>query len=648
MKYLQLSIFTILLAVSTVFGQQNLTPKSLWELSRLSPIGLSNNNTMVDFRVSTPNVKEGKSSSQTFSVPIIGGKAVPIKVQNAFADYNDAKVSPDGKKIIFSKEVAIENIHSTDKYKDLPKSNAYIFTDLNNRHWDTWEDGKYSHLFIGDIVNGKVQNEKDIMPNEKFDCPQKPHGGSEDYIWSADSKTLVYVCKKKYGKAYAISTNTDLYAYDVLANTTTNLTEGMMGYDLAPAFSPDGKSLAWLSMERDGYEADEQNIYVMDWLTKVKTSVTTSWNDNINSFLWASTSDKIFFEAPIKGTIQIFEYTNRKPTKGRLKKENRIMMVPPIRQITDGMFDVNGIVGQAGNTLIVTVSNMNRANELYTVDINSGSMMQLSHVNDEAYSKINMCKIMPRTTTATDGQELFSWVVYPPNFDATKKYPVLLYCQGGPQGDISQFYSFRWNFALMASQGYIVVVPNRRGCHGWGSPWNEAISKDWGGQAINDYLSAFDDLATESYVDKNRCGAVGASYGGYSVFMLAGKHNNRFKSFIAHDGLFDLRSWYGTTEELWFANFDIGGPYWNPENKSYQVHNPSELVSKWNTPIMIVQGGKDYRVGIEQGLQAFQAAQLKGIKSKLLYLPDENHWVLQMQNAQVWQREFFDWLKETL
>jgi dipeptidyl aminopeptidase/acylaminoacyl peptidase len=360
---------------------------------------------------------------------------------------------------------------------------------------------------------------------------------------------------------------------------------------------------------------------------------------------------KQFFIQPYQGTKQLFEYKiiATPPPANRIKKSGaNIKIVNPIRKITQGVWDINSIIMQTENAMYVTRTDMNHAAEIYKVELSNGAMSQVSDVNKDIYSKIKSCKVEGITCKATDGKDLFSWVVYPPDFDANKKYPILLYCQGGPQGSISQFYSFRWNFQLMASQGYIVVVPNRRGCQGWGVNWNEAISKDWGGQAINDYLSAYDNVAKQKYVDKNRAAAVGASYGGYSVFMLAGKHNGRFKSFIAHDGLFDLRSWYGTTEELFFANYDIGGPYWDKKNKSYEAYNPVNFVDKWNTPIMIVQGGKDYRVGIEQGLAAFQTAQLKGIKSKLLYLPEENHWVLKAQNAQVWQREFYSWLSETL
>jgi dipeptidyl aminopeptidase/acylaminoacyl peptidase len=646
-KAMYYACFAFMAISQNTFAQSNLTIEKLWELGRIGANGLSADGSMVNYGVNIPDVAANKSIHKDYQINIATGKTTEVVVKNWFDDLENAKLSPDGKKIIYTKEVAIEAIIAKDKYKDLPKSNAYVFTTLNNRHWDTYEDGSYSHVFVADVANQKISNEIDIMKDEKFDCPQKPSGGAEDLVWSPDGKSVLYVTKKKHGIDYAISTNTDIYEYVLATKTTNNLTQGMMGYDVAPTFSKDGRTLAWLSMRRDGFESDKQDVMIMDWLTRTKRNLTKDYDETINGFLWSNDSKKLFLEIPYKGTVQVFEtfVAMDAPPKTR---ERRPTPRKVVNQITNGQWDVNGIVGQSGNTLVVTRSDMNHANELYTVDLTTNEMKQLSHVNDDAYRKINMCTVSPRTTKASDGSNLFSWVIYPPGFDASKKYPTLLYCQGGPQGTISQFYSFRWNFQLMASAGYIVVVPNRRGCQGWGTQWNEAISKDWGGQAIDDYLSAFDDVAKEKYVDTKRCGAVGASYGGYSVFMLAGVHNNRFQSFIAHDGLFDLRSWYGNTEELWFANFDIGGVYWDKSNEGYNKFNPVNYVDKWNTPIMIVQGGKDFRVGNEQGFAAFQTAQLKGLKSKLLYLPEENHWVLKAQNAQVWQREFYGWLSETL
>jgi dipeptidyl aminopeptidase/acylaminoacyl peptidase len=649
-------IYTSLIFMASTIAckaQANFDIETLWQLGRVNPMGLSSDGSAIQYSVSIPNVAENKSKTQYFQVPIIGGTATSIQApNNAWANYDNAQVNSAGNKIAFTQEVAVEKIIASDKYADLPKSNAYIFTTLNNRHWDEWEDGKYSHLFVADIANGKVINAKDIMEGQPYDCPQKPHGGTEDFVWSKDGKSLIYICKKLAGTAYAISTNTDVYCYDIATSITTNLSAGMPGYDQNPSFNNDGSKLAWLSMARDGYESDKQDLLIMDWATKAITNITKTRDETISDYVWSNAGNTIYFTAPYRGTKQLYEiFTGSVINMPRNAKAQRKM--PPvkpfaIRQITNGQHDVNAIAAEDNGNLYVTVSTMLAANEIYKVDKVNGVLQQLSQVNTTTYNKLAPCTVKPRTCKATDGSNLFSWIVYPPNFDPNKKYPTLLYCQGGPQGSISQFYSFRWNFQLMASKGYIVIVPNRRGCQGWGVKWNEDISKNWGGQAIDDYLSAFDNMAQESYVDKNRCAAVGASYGGYSVFMLAGKHNKRFKSFIAHDGLFDLRSWYGTTEEIFFANWDIGGPYWNENNASYKQHNPINFVNKWDTPIMIVQGGKDYRVGIEQGLQAFQTAQLMGIKSKLLYLPDENHWVLRAQNAQVWQREFYSWLAETL
>jgi dipeptidyl aminopeptidase/acylaminoacyl peptidase len=530
------------------------------------------------------------------------------------------------------------SITGKDLYPELTKSNAYIFDNLNYRHWDKWNDGIFDHVFIAQLVNGKKENEKDLMPGESYDVPQKPFGGDEDYIWSNDSKNVIYVTKKKYGKEYAISTNTDIYQYNVVSVKTTNLSEGMMGYDINPAYSKQGV-LAWLSMKRDGFEADKQDLVAM--FGSRKLNLTASRDDlHVEGFKWSNDGQKIYFWSPVKATSHLFEIT--------LGSANP---AATIRQITKGDFGVSDIIGQSGNWLVATKVDMNHAPELYSVDIATGEMKQLSHVNDNIYNTIGVSKAERRLIKTTDNQQMPTWIIYPPDFDPNKKYPTLLFCLGGPQGT-TPFYSFRWNFQLMAAQGYIVVAPDRRGVFGNGTKWAQDISKEWGGQVMKDYLSAIDEISKENFVDKNRRGCVGASYGGYSVFMLEALHNGRFKTFISHDGLFDLKSWSGTTEELWFSNWDIGGNYWDTKNKAMQKslekYSPSNFVDKWNTPILIIQGGKDYRVGIEQGLQAFQAAQLKGIKSKLLYFPDENHWVLSAQNALVWQREFFKWLDETL
>jgi len=423
------------------------------------------------------------------------------------------------------------------------------------------------------------------------------------------------------------------------AKKTRNLTEYNKGYDTDPAFSSTG-TLAWLQMKREGYESDKNDIIIM--LDGKPLNITSSWDGTVSGFLWSNDDSKIFFNAPRGGTIQLFE----------LKIPKSADKIAPPRQITEGQFDINGLVGQNKNTMVVSRRDNNHPTELYSVDLKKGTMKELTMANKKTYEGLALPKIEKRIVKTSDGKDMLCWVSYPPNFDPTKKYPTLLYCKGGPQGALSQSYSYRWNFSLMASNGYIIIAPSRRGMSGFGVEWNEQISKDYGGQNMQDYLSAIDDISKESYVDKDRLGCIGASYGGYSVFYLAGIHEGRFKTFISHDGIFNWKSMYGTTEEMFFVNWDIGGPYWEKDNaaaqKGYTAFNPVENVKKWNTPMLIIQGGKDYRVPIGQGLEAFQAAQLQGIKSRLLFFPEENHWVLDYQNSLVWHSEFYKWLKETL
>lgn len=661
----------VLLIASSACAQDRMTPELLWGLKRVAAEGISADGKQLFYTSRTYDVATEKSAAKLYSLNITtgdrkernesksvfqrdgatwyatGDKTIYRSTDNGknwksffngLSEAENIRISPDGKYIAYTKDVLLKPMLGKDIYPDLPKTTAQVYTDLNYRHWDTWEDGRFSHLFIVPVAGGK---EVDLMTNELYDVPQKPFGGPEDIVWAPDSKALVYVTKKKFGKDYATSTNTDIYYYDLETKQTINLTANMMGYDMNPLFSQDGKYIAWTSMAREGFEADKNDIYVMDIKKQsaLKLNLTQRWDGTVSSFVWSNDGKKIYFNAPWQGTEQLFEVSFPGYTK----------MLPMVRKITDGNFDVNGIVGEAGNEMIVSRCDMNHASELYAVNLGNGDMRQLTHENDNVYNTIKLSKTELKKVRTSDNRMMGVWVIYPPDFDPAKKYPTLLYCQGGPQSALSQFYSFRWNFQLMAANGYIVVAPNRRGMPGWGVKWNEEISKDWGGQPMHDYLSAIDAISQESYVDVSRLGCVGASYGGYSVFMLAGMHGNRFKSFIAHDGLFDLKSWYGTTEELWFANWDIGGSYWQkPIPKGYEKFNPSNFVDRWNTPIMIVQGGTDYRVPIEQGLEAFQAAQLKGIKSKLLYFPNENHWVLHAQNGIVWQREFFKWLQETL
>ncbi len=659
-----------MLALASPFlmnAQEMMSPETLWTLRRISVQGVSPDQSAVLYKTSQTNLETEKNTHQSYLLNAVTSQSIPFdigeksvlqwdknglyalengnillskdqgKTWTAFyhigKEAENIRISPDGSKIAFSRAVQLQKVYGREKYTDLPKTTAQVYTDLNHRHWDTWADGKYNHIFVVRTNEG-IDKAKDLLEGKPFDSPQKPFGGKEDFIFSPDSKHLLFVTKQHSGKEYAQSTNTDIFAYDFATGKTQNLTEGMMGYDTHPMFSPDGNYLAWLSMARDGYEADKNDIYIMNWHSKAKTNLTQNWDDSVTGdTFWANDSKSIFFTAAYRGTKQLFSVNTSKAVK----------------QITKGNFDVNSIFAQNKNTLLVTRNDAFHSPELYSVELKSGKMKQATDVNKDFYQKLSLGHSELKMVKTSDGKEMGVWFHYPPNFDPNKKYPTLLYCQGGPQSALTPYFSLRWNFSLMTANGYIVVAPNRRGMPGWGTKWNEQISQDWGGQPIQDYLSAADFAKTLPYVDGNRMGAVGASYGGYSVLMLAGVHQNRFKTFISHNGLFDMKSWYGTTEELWFANWDLGSSPWeNPNAAAYTKFSPSNYIKKWNTPIMIIQGGLDFRVPYEQGQQAFQSARLRNLKAKFLYFPDENHWVLKPQNALVWQREFFEWLKETL
>ena len=469
------NIFALLLitfGALTGSAQNVMTPEILWSLGRVSGLGVTPDGQSVIYNVSTPNVASNKSSSKLYSIPIAGGAAKEIST-NPLPDKN---VSPDGKYMRSHKEVKVMKITGQDKYPDLTKSNAYVFDDIAIRHWDTWEEGAFDHVFLTELVYGEPGKETDVMAGQPYDCPQKPFGGDEDYVWNPDKTSFVYVTKQKFGKDYAVSTNTDIFRYDLATNTTKNLTEGRMGYDINPAFNSSGV-MAFLSMRRDGYESDKQDLIVK--LSNNFHNITGDRDDlHVEGFVWGK-DGRLYFWAPVNGTQQLFAVEQFNPDT--YKEE--------IRQITKGDFDITGIVGQSGNTLVVSRTDMNHAAELYTVNLNDGSMKQLTHVNDDIYKNISMVKTERRWVKTTDHKDMLVWMIYPPDFDPTKKYPTLLYCQGGPQSALTQFYSFRWNFQLMASQGYIVVAPNRRGMPGHGTEWNEEISKDHGGQVMKDYLS---------------------------------------------------------------------------------------------------------------------------------------------------------------
>jgi len=620
---------------SNLYAQNQFNEEVLWQLKRVSPLGISKAKDGFVYKTSTPSV-----NSNSFIVEYkfynMTNHSIST-INNPKELLADPTVCPNNLYTIKEEKVKLKNIHGYDYYPELGKSNVQIYNSLDYRHWDTWEDGSFNHIFIKNNLSADAKW-IDLLENEPYHTPLKPFGGAEDYTFSTDGKNVVYVCKKKEGTAYATSTNTDIYQYNIETGKTTNLTIGMNGYDTKPLFSKNG-TMAWLSMATDGYEADKNDLYILQG--DKKTNLTQNWDRSIEDYMWSEDGTKIYAIAANDGTMQVFEIILPISKKG--------VQINPLIQ---GMYDITSLVGQVKGNLIVGFSSMNHANELYGFDLKTKKLAQLTTENIVLLSPFKESKVEKTWVTTTDNQQMLSWIIYPPDFDSTKKYPTLLYCQGGPQSALTQFFSFRWNFRLMAAKGYIVIAPNRRGMPGHGSKWNEEISKDWGGQVMQDYLSATDVMRKKSFVDTNRMAAVGASYGGYSVFMLASMHQGRFKSFISHCGVFNLQSMYGTTEEVFFTDFDLGGPYWEKENKiaqkAYTQFNPVEHVSKWNTPILIIQGGKDYRVPIGQGQEAFQAAQLRGIKSRFVYLPEENHWVLGAQNAMVWQKEYFKWLSETL
>ncbi len=628
-------IAVFILSLPCAVAQEVMTPEKLWELGRVSALDISKDGNSVVYRVTTPSIAENDFSSKYYTVSLQGGE--PNEVENHKDLLKDKNVSPDGKYILYHEEVKVKKVLGEDYYPEMEDSEVYIYDALDYRHWDTYSEGKFNHVFYRENKEGAEGI--DIMKDEPHHSPQKPFGGDEDYTWSPDGKKILYVSKKLTGTAYANSTNTDIYEYDLNSGETRNLTKDNPGYDKYPSFSSKG-NLAWLRMEREGYESDKSDIIVRH--NGEDKNLTAHWDGTVNSFKWSPDGSKIYFVAPVGGTVQLMEvnFPGNKKT------------APAVKEVAKGDFDITGIVGFSGNKVILTRTDFNHAAEIYSLDLKTKNWDQLTNVNGSIYDNITKSKVEKRWVPTTDGKDMLVWVIFPPDFDASKKYPTLLYLQGGPQGALSQFYSFRWNFQVMAAQGYIVVAPNRRGMPGHGVAWNEEISKDWGGQAMDDYLSAIDAISEEDYVDNSRLGAVGASFGGYSAFYLAGIHDNRFKTFISHAGLFNLQSMYGTTEELFFVNWDIGGPYWDTENQeaqhSYASFNPITNVSKWDTPMLIIQGEKDYRVPVGQSQEAFQALQQQGIKSRLVLFPDENHWILQPQNAMVWQREFFRWLEETL
>ncbi len=653
-----------------------MTPEILWLFGRVGSPRVSPDGSTVLYTVTYYNIEENKSYRDIYAVSVTGGDAKNLS--NSSVNESNVSWRPDGKKIGYlspasgsvqlwemnpdgtgkrrvtdvkggitgfgyspdlSKIYYIKKVKLDktiyDLFPDLPLANARLENDIMYRHWDEWHDYTYSHIFVADYSKGEVGEGKDIMEGERYDSPMKPFGGTEQIAWSADGKLLAYTKKEKFGKEYSLSTNSDVFIYNNETGETINLTKGMMGYDKNPVFSPDGKFIAWESMMREGYEADKNRLFIFNLESGEKTDFSAGFDQNVEALSWDKSSRYVYFISDIHATDEIY----------RVNIEDK-----SIERLTSGIHNYQTIE-PAGDKLVAQKVSMSKPAELYLVDPESGKDWPLTAVNNELLEQLTMGKVEKRWVKTTDNKQMLTWVIYPPDFDPEKKYPALLYCQGGPQGTVSQFWSYRWNFQLMAANGYIVVAPNRRGLPGFGQEWNEQISTDYGGQNIQDLLSAIDELAKEPYVDETRLGAVGASYGGYSVFFLAGNHNNRFSAFIAHDGMFNFEHMYTTTEEMWFVNWEMGGPYWEKDNavaqRSYSF-SPHNYIQNWDTPILVIHGEKDFRVPPDQGMAAFNAAVLRDVPAQFLYFPEENHWVLQAQNGILWQRVFFNWLDKWL
>lgn len=547
--------------------------------------------------------------------------------------------SPDQSKVVLIGTVKY-NRTAADIYPDLPKATGRVIDDIMYKHWDTWVT-EIPHPFVGSFDGQSVTELKDIMEGEPYEAPMRPFGGVESFAWSPDSKTLVYTSRKKTGLEYAVSTNSDLYAYDLATGTTTNLTEGMMGYDTNPAFSPDGRYMAWLSMERDGYEADKNRLFIRDNATGQKTDLTADWDYTIEEFAWNPDGKNIWFIAYHQGVAPIF---------------NMEVATHKVTTVAEGLYDYTTLAPVDRKTVVTMRHSMLRPNEIYRIGSKAKKGVKedvaLTDINGDIFAQLTMPTVEAKKVPTTDGKEMLTWVIYPPKFDATQKYPAILYCQGGPQSAVSQFWSYRWNFALMASNGYIMIAPNRRGVPGFGTEWEEQISKDYPGQNMRDYLSAVDYMkANEPAINPTRIGATGASYGGFSVYWLAGNHDKRFAALWAHAGIFNTEAQYLETEEMWFANWDMGGAFWDKDNAAAQrtfAASPHRFVDRWDTPIMISHGEKDYRILASQGMAAFNAAKMRGIPAEMVIFPDENHWILKPQNAVMWQRLFFRWFDRWL
>lgn len=669
---------------------KRMTPEALWAMGRIGGVAVSPDAKQIAYSVAYYSVPENKSNNELFVMNADGsghtqltrdawqesepvwfkdGKKIAFlcnesgssqvwemnpdgsarkQITQYDGDIEGFSFSPDGKKLLFITQV--KTVKSTaDKHPDLPKATGIIVNDLMYKHWDEWVTTA-PHPFVADFDGNTIHNVKDILEGLPYESPMKPWGGIEQLAWSPASDKVAFTCRMKTGLAYAISTDSDIYEYDVTKGGFINLckqdakdsagTVEMVGYDTNPQYSPDGKYIAWQSMERDGYEADLNRLCVMDRTSGEKRFVSQSFESNVDAFLWNKDSQSIYFIGVWHGETQIYSIN--------LAEHNKLT------QLTDGMYDYASLA-LCGDKMIAKRHSMSMADEIYSLPLHSNSdfaeATQLTFENKQIYDQLDMGKVEARWMKTTDGKQMLTWVIYPPHFDPNKKYPTLLFCEGGPQSPVSQFWSYRWNFQIMAANDYIIVAPNRRGLPGFGIEWNEAISGDYGGQCMKDYFTAIDEMAKESYVDKDRLGCVGASFGGFSVYWLAGHHDKRFKAFIAHDGIFNMEMQYLETEEKWFANWDMGGAYWEKNNATAQrtfANSPHKFVDKWDAPILCIHGEKDYRILANQAMSAFDAAIMRGVPAQLLIYPDENHWVLKPQNGVLWQRTFFEWLDKWL
>ena len=653
---------------------KRMTPEALWAMGRIGGLAVSPDGKKIAYTVAYYSVPENKSNREVFVMNadgsdnrqitrtpyqenevtwIKGGSKLAFlsndngssqlyemnpdgsgrkQLTNYDGDIEGYSISPDGKKLLFISQVKTKE-STADKYPDLPKATGIIVTDLMYNHWDEWVTTA-PHPFVADFDGNGISNIVDILEGEPYESPMKPWGGIEQLAWNTTSDKVAYTCRKKTGLEYAVSTNSDIYVYDLNTKKTDNITEENKGYDTNPQYSPDGKYIAWQSMERDGYEADLNRLFIMNLETGEKRFVSKAFESNVDAFVWGNDAKTIYFTGVWHGETQIYslDLTN-----------------DSVKAITSGMYDYEG-VALFGDKLIAKRHSMSMGDEIYAVALD-GSATQLTQENKEIYDQLEMGKVEGRWMKTTDGKDMLTWVIYPPQFDPNKKYPTLLFCEGGPQSPVSQFWSYRWNFQIMAANDYIIVAPNRRGLPGFGVEWNEQISGDYGGQCMKDYFTAIDEMAKESYVDKDRLGCVGASFGGFSVYWLAGHHDKRFKAFIAHDGIFNMEMQYLETEEKWFANWDMGGAYWEKQNPIAQrtfANSPHLFVEKWDTPILCIHGEKDFRILANQAMAAFDAAVMRGVPAELLIYPDENHWVLKPQNGVLWQRTFFEWLDKWL